>query len=146
MPISKLRAKAFATSYVQEGFVGTKAFQRVSPTASRAYAASKASRYLQHPVIQRALRDVMQDEGFSSEFITKILHRNASQRKNISASNQAVDIALRVRGEYAPERSEIASINIDISTPEAISAILKDVQEQLKQLDAISNDISSYTK
>ena len=77
----------------------------------------------------------MEEKGLDDEFITTHLHRNAKQPKNLPASNQAIDIALRVKGQYAPEKH--ASLNYTIpTTPEGIDKAIAALTKELEALQA----------
>jgi hypothetical protein len=78
---------------------------------------------------------MMDDSGLTDSKIKRILDRNASQTKNIPASNQAVDIALKVKGAYAPEKKVTVNLDLSGNLDESINLLMTEL-ETLKQLSA----------
>ena len=133
--ISKTAAKQFAREYVNEGFIGRRAAHKINPELTDGSARQKAIHLLKSPVVQLALKELLQDNGLSNEDIRKLLARNASQAKSISASNQALDIAIRVKGEYSPDRKETFNLNIDVDNPSELLDKIKALKEELSELE-----------
>ena len=133
--LSKARAQAFAGEFIAAGFNASKAIERLDPhITSRQYKANKGSRTLRHPEVQKALGEMLRERSFTDSEIDRILFRNANQSKNIAASNTAVDIALKVRGDYAPERTLTMGITANIRDETEADAVLKELQQQIHAL------------
>ena len=94
---------------------------------------NKAHRLGKSAEVERALKEELKDKGLNNEDVAQILSRNANQNKSISASNQALDIAIKVRGEYAPEKQAILQVFGDITTPaqeqDALRTLIKELTE-----------------
>ena len=93
----------------------------------------KATRMLANERFRAEVEKEMRDR-FSKEEVEKVLKRNLKQEKNISASNQAADIIIRVTGDYAPEKK--TNLNIKIDDPDAFVANLLKEYERIKGLES----------
>ena|SRR3990167_1463542 len=132
---TKISGKRFAREYIKRGFNGTKTIQALEPDIKPDTANVKASRLLRNDSTQRALAEILREDGFTDGDIRRLLKRNAGQKKNISASNQALDLAMKVRGDYAP----VKSLSISL-TPEQIDGRIDELLTELKQLKAGNTD------
>ena len=112
MPKSKEQAKAFATEYIKNGLNATKAVKTLEPDLINRpkYANVKASRALASPTVQRAIAEILEEKGVSKDFLATILRRNIKQEKNISASNQGIDIANKMLGIYSDKEEDTKPI------------------------------------
>lgn len=118
------KAEAFAQKYIKNGYNGTQAVKELYKPKNDNVARNIASENLSKPIFKRAIEQAMEDAGLTDDFASKILRRNAEQTKNYAASNTALDIQHRIKGNYAPEKSAHLNINI---TPEQAELELKNL-------------------
>jgi len=136
MAITQLKARKLAQAYIDTGFNKTKAMRKVEPESAKLnkdYQYVKANRLIGSAKVKKSLSELMEESGLSDEKIKKILNRNASQTKNIPASNQAIDIALKVKGAYAPEKKLSLDVKLEGKLEENIDSLMGELQE-LKKL------------
>lgn len=93
-------------------------------------ASSIAVENMRKPAIKQELREVLA-EDIDSNKRSMLISRNATQSKNIPASNQALDMLNKIGGDYAPEKHINANVNI---TNNNIDKKLEDIINELKQL------------
>jgi len=89
---------------------------------------SRASENMSKPDIQKGLRECLK-EKFNNTNRSELIKRNAKQKKNLPASNQALDMLNKIHGDYAPEKK--ITLNI---TPDNINRLITDKFDELKQL------------
>ena len=135
MPVPKVKAQARAKEYIKQEFNATKTIEALEPSKSKAVASQTAHRMLSNVEFKTALQEEMSIQGIDDKFISRILKRNINQPKNISASNQAIDIHNKVLGNYAPEKKETVNLNINIQDPQAVTNRIHDIQQELGQLE-----------
>ncbi|HDY66824.1 hypothetical protein LCGC14_2336370 [marine sediment metagenome] len=131
--LTKERANQAAEVYIDEGFKATATLRRIEPGVkekSKGYQYLKAHRLIHSDRVQERLRDLLEDRGLNNEDITRLLKRNAKQSKNLPASNQALDMAIKIKGEYAPSKSVRLTVDYtDQQLDEAIGEKLKELKE-----------------
>lgn len=140
--VTAIKAKRFAQEYIKSGMNGTEAVRKIEPKYRditnkkvQKVAGIKAVRMLASDRVKKSLAELMEESGLTDEKIKKLLDRNASQTKNIPASNQAVDIALKVKGSYAPEKSVKVNLDLTGNLDENINLLMGEL-EALKQLSS----------
>ncbi len=126
-----LKDKKFAQTLVKNNFNGTKTVEQLMNPGSKHNATSMAVQKIGQRGMQKALEDVLADQGMDEQEISRILQRNARQTKNLSASNTSVDMMIKVRGDYAPTKS--VSISASLS-PEERKRKVKDLEQEFKEL------------
>ena len=134
MPVPKVKAQARAKEYIKQEYNATKTIKALEPSKSHNVAKQTAHRMLSNVDFKTALQEEMNEQGIDDRFISRILKRNINQPKNISASNQAIDIHNKVLGNYAPEKKETINLNINIKDPNAVSKRIEDINNELNQL------------
>ena len=137
--MNKPQAKLFAQEFLSNGMNATEAIRVVKPHLKQTPSNLGVAgfRAVNSIKVQRALVEVMEDMGLKTDEISRILKRNAKQDKNIPASNTAIDMILKVRGEYAPEKR--LTLTANIKSEADADATIKELQEQLKRLqDTVS--------
>ena len=127
----ELKAKRFAPKYIANNMNGTKTVEELQPEMSHHVAKSRATEMLSNPVYQREIVNVMEEKGLDDTVVTESHKRNLIQAHSYSASNQAIDIYHKVKGNYAPERHE--SVSLHLSGKELVDAI-KALQSELTDL------------
>jgi hypothetical protein len=132
--LSKQRAEASAKEFIKQKYNSVKTVQALYPSGKYSIDAQKATRMLKSPAFNQALRKEFENAGMTEEFIASILYRNTSQSKNISGSNQAIEIWGRFTGSFAPDKHISTSLNIDINDNEAIEQRLKEIKKELSDL------------
>lgn len=106
---------------------GSKTLKKLNNTASVI-----ASQNLRKLHLIRAIKEELEEQELNDEEISTILKENIFQRKNISASNAAIDIYHKLKGNYSPEKKE--NINLNLTGKELEEAI----QERLDELKKLS--------
>ena len=134
MPISKQKAKLQVKEYIKNNGNAKKTILALEPHLKEDYAGLKAHRMINSDTFNEVLQEEMDSKGLNEQFIERIIKRNSSQSKNINASNQAIDIALKVRGGYKPEEKKILNLNIDLNNEQAIQDRLKELDNELARL------------
>lgn len=89
-----------------------------------------ASKNMTNVDIQREFREVLAQE-IPKDKRGMLLKRNAEQSKNIPASNQAIDMMIKVEGDYQPEKHITANVNL---TPANIDKKLEDLFNEYRKL------------
>ena len=124
-----LKTKAWAKEYVSNGFNGTKtalkfaAKKEMKPRIAEAIASQNLSKLMYiKPIIQE-----MENIKLNDKEVSKKLSRNLKQKANISASNNAIEIYHKLKGNFAPERKE--TINIKLTGEELNKAIEAKIAE-----------------
>ena len=137
----ELKAQQFAKSYLKNKCNGTKTALEVYDTESKNTAHAIASENLQKPTFQRAILKEMEAQGLTDKGLMNIHKRNLEQAELLPSSNAALDMAYKLRGDYAPEKKQSISLNIDINNPEAIDKRIEELTTQLKELsnEQVSN-------
>ena len=123
--------KKYAQTLVKNGFNGSKTVKQLMNPATDGHARSMANQKMKERGVQKALEEVLNETGLDSDRISELMARNAEQTKNLSASNTAIDMTLKVRGDYAPTKSMSISTSL---TPEERKQAIKDLQQDFKEL------------
>ena len=129
-----LKTKAFAKEYIKNNFNGTKTalkFASKGNKMTKQTASVIAAQNLSKLSYQKPIIEEMEKISLNNNLINKITKRNIKQKSSISASNQAIDMFHKVKGNYAPERKE--SINIHLKGAD-LDARIRDKIAELKQL------------
>ena len=125
----ELKAKKYAGIYIKNNFNGAKTMKELNPGMSDDVAKSGASETLANPYYQRAIVEKMEEIKLDDTLINKITKRNIKQKKSIPASNQAMDMYHKIKGNYAPEKKLVATVNLTgKALDEAIEAKLKELK------------------
>ena len=131
----KIKAKIRAKEYIRQKFNATETIKALEPGKSRDNTNIIAHRMLNNAVFQSALQEEMEKQGLNDEFISEITKRNIKQNDNYAASNQAMDMVNKVKGNYAPERKQSVSLNININDAGAVNERIKELQQELAALE-----------
>lgn len=76
---------------------------------------------------QKLIDDLLPDNK-----IIEKLNNNAMQEKSLYASNQAIDLIMKIKGKYAPQKFELTTPE-DEMTDEEIEQELKTIEEEKKK-------------
>ncbi|HEB13505.1 MAG TPA: hypothetical protein ENI13_00830 [candidate division CPR3 bacterium] len=131
MPRSKIKNTILAKTYLKNDLNATKTMRKLKPHITNGTAKFYGSKMLNNAGFQRALKDEMDSQGITSEKLTELLNRNMGQENNLPASNTAIDMAFKVRGDYAPEKK--LNVNLTLQGKELDKAI-KEKLEEIKLL------------
>jgi len=129
----QLKAKRFAPKYLMNNMNGTKTVMELQPTMKHSVAKNRASEIVANPTYQKEIIRELEETGFDKKERARLLKRNAKQKRSYSASNQAIDIATKIEGDYAPQRRETLNINL---TGKELDARIQEKLQELKQLQA----------
>jgi hypothetical protein len=134
--MKKDKAEVLAKAYIENKFNGAKTIKQVMGDDVIA-PDNKAYQMLRQKEFRTELARILNEQGITQEKISKILGRNMNQSKNYNASNTAIDMAIKVYGGYAPERSIGLNIQANLpSTPEGLQKALNELQQELAMLDS----------
>ena len=124
-----LKTKAWAKEYVSNGFNGTKTALKFAQKKDmkKEVANVIAVENLQKPIYIKPIIKEMEDIHLNDTEVSKKLKRNLKQKANISASNNAIEIYHKLKGNFAPERKE--TINIKLTGEELNRAIEAKIAE-----------------
>jgi len=132
---TKRKAPRFVRDYIESGFNGAEAARRnfdidMTKENSTITAAVIGNEYLNKPYYKKTLEEALENK-LNDDDIGKIIRRNAKQNKNLPASNAAVDMAIKVKGGYAPEKR--ANYNLNMSDKD-LDTRLEELEEEMKRL------------
>ena len=131
----ELKTKAWAKEYIKQGFNGTETalkFAKKGKLMKRETAKVIAHENLTKPHYQKAIIEKMEEINLNDDLINKITKRNIKQKSSTSASNQAMDMYHKVKGNYAPERKETITLNL---TGKALNEAIQLKIDELKRLE-----------
>lgn len=135
--MNELKIKQAVKMFIKNGMNGTATIRELEPElntpARKHYAQVKAVRMMHNVKFKQSLMELMEEKGLNKEIITKIHLRNLKQKKNISASNEAINIFHKLEGNFAPEKQEKRNINISLDSSEVLKR-LNEVQEEIREL------------
>lgn len=131
----ELKAKTFAKSYAKHKLNGTEAAMEVYNPANRNVANNIASDNLRKPIFLTAIIEELEKQGLNDEHISEVHKRNIDQSKNYAASNTGIEIYHKLKGNFAPERTEQIKLNINVDNPEDIQHAINQLLQEIKQLN-----------
>ena len=129
---SNTSAKIIARTLLKNNMNGTATAKELRPYLTQHSAEDTGSRMLNNAAVKKELYEILEEKGLSDEKIEQLLTRNASQNRKIPASNTALDIAIKVKGKYAPDKKQV--LNIDIKDPDTLIKTLYREYERIKSL------------
>lgn len=119
----------------------------LNPTeaARRAYnvkndntAKSIASENFTKPYLERAVRERMSELGMTAESLLKEHKKVLEQDDNLSAKNAALDMAYRLKGAYAPLKTQ--SVGLHFNTIEEIDEEMRKLTEEYNSLSLMGGE------
>lgn len=124
-----LKTKAWAKEYVSNGFNGTKTALKFAQKKDmkKETASVIATENLMKPIYIKPIIEEMDNIKLNDNEVSKKLKRNLKQKSNISASNNAIDIYHKLKGNYAPERKE--TINLKLTGADLDKRIDEKIEE-----------------
>lgn len=136
--ISKTNAPVVARTYIKNNMNATATAKELRPYLAESSLESTGSRITSNSKVKKELNELLEEGGLSDENIDKLMTRNATQNRNIPASNSALDMAIKVKGKYSPEKKQ--TLNIDIKDPDQFIKTLLQEYERIKSLALPHND------
>jgi len=133
--INKARAKILSKEFIKQNFNATATIKKLEPKIKPKTAEVKASRMIRSVEFNKSLEETMEELGLNDKLVERIHKRNLKQSKSLPASNEALNIYHKIKGNYAPEKKLTANLNIDVRDKEALNKRIKVLREELKQLD-----------
>ena len=128
---TKKRARPFVKAYIESGFNASEAARKVlkvNPSEAR----QRGYRMLTNDYVQKTLADVLSErDGLNDDVLKSLLKRNAKQNKNLPASNTAIDMVIKVKGGYSPEKHANYNLNL---TDKQLDDRLKELENDLRLL------------
>lgn len=131
--LSKTKAKMLAKEYIKQNFNAAATIREIEPHLNKGVARNKGARMLSNAIFNKSLQETMAEIGLNDSIVEKTHKRNLKQNKNLPASNEAINIYHKIKGNYAPEKK--LSLNINIQDPQAVNKRIQDLEEELKQLN-----------
>ena len=101
------------------------------PHISKGAVKVAASRILNNENFKKTLIEELEIKGLNDEKVAEIHRRNLTQEENLTASNTAIDMYNKVKGNYAPQRSESITLNL---TGKELQEHKKNLLEELKEV------------
>lgn len=84
------------------------------------------------------IKEIMENYGLSEEEILREHKKVIVQDKNLPAKNTALDMVYKLKGSYAPTKSDNRSLNVKINlTGKELDF---QIQEKLKELEKLNRD------
>ena len=114
---SSITDKQFSKEFTNNGFNSTKAYLSLKPkrSISVASAGELGYRKLKKIEVQDEIKQLLIEKGFNRAKRIEILKRNANQKQQYSASNQAIAIAEKIEtGYYLQEKDKQADVVINM--------------------------------
>jgi DNA-binding Lrp family transcriptional regulator len=100
------------------GATNTQAAMNAYETTSMESAKSLGSALMNKPEIKESIQDIMENEGLTRTYRVVKLKKHVDNRDpNISL--KGLDMSFKLDGSYAPEKHEVASINLNIESSDA---------------------------
>src|SRR3990167_7567614 len=97
----EIEDEALARAFIEEGFNGTRALLKVKNNSIKVESArAEAPAKLARPNVRAKIVELLNEKGFGDDEQARILSRNAKQRESYSASNQAIEIAQKIKADY----------------------------------------------
>lgn len=123
----KIVNRIFAERYIKNEFNGQKTVQELKPHLQERSANVEAARRLADASQQKAIVEIMEEQGLTDDIATKIHKENLVQRENLPASNSALEMYHKLKGRLKNETT---------NTHLHLHADISEVQDKLKALDA----------
>jgi hypothetical protein len=132
---SKTRVKTIAEEYLKNGLNGKRAVMKFRPDIQENSAEVIASRLLNNDMFKESIQEVINENPKlrKSKVLSK-LASNIYQEKHLPSSNSAMDMYFKLQGDYAAEKKEIKSLNINYNDKQQVIKRLKDLEEELNEV------------
>ena len=128
----QIRARQFAKAYIRNKGNGKKTAEELYNAKNDNVARNIASTNLIKPIFQREILREMEEQGITGGFLTQEHHKVIRQDKNLPAKNTALDMAYKIRGDYAPDKK--IGLNFSIPSGEGLNIALQALLQEVKQL------------
>ena len=122
------KRKGFVKDYIETG-IGSLAVKRNYDVKDDRSARAFASELLDDPKVKEAIADALPDELLTIKHLA-LLNKMSGDEIDVQAVSKGLDLAYKLKGSYAPEKS--ASLNMNIDT--------KFTQDEQSALLALLND------
>ncbi len=136
--MNTLKAKQYARAYLENDMNATAALRAVEPSMRHRkdnYPFVKAGMAIRSVKVIRALNEELDEAGLTRSEVAKLTKRNAAQARNLAASNTALDMTNKVRGDYAPEKRATLNIHAEIKTEEEADRLIASLMEEVRRLE-----------
>jgi len=101
------------------------------PHISKGSVKVAASRILNNTEFKKTLIEELELKGLNDEKVAEVHRRNLVQEENLPASNSAIDMYNKVKGNYAPQRTEKITLNL---TGKELQEHKRSLLEELKEV------------
>ena len=132
MARTPLKNKILAQAYIKNGMNASKTIRQFKPHLTKRSSQTRAVELLHNEGFKKAVLDELNEAGLTEAKAAKLHTRNAVQEKNLPASNTALDMYYKIKGEYAPEKK--VNINLNL-TGEELKQRKKELLEELTEVD-----------
>ena len=109
----------------------TKTIIQEKPHITYKSATVLATRMLANKGFQKAIVEVLEDAGLTQEKVAEVHRRNAIQEENLTASNTAIDMYYKIKGDFAPQQKETINLNL---TGDELKEYKENLLKELKEL------------
>ncbi len=131
MPRTRVKNKVLAKQYIAEDMNMSAVVRENKPHIKPGSVRVAASRILNNKEFKKTLIEELELKGLNDEKVAEIHRRNLTQEDNLTASNTAIDMYNKVKGNYAPQRSENITLNL---TGKELQEHKKNLLEELKEV------------
>ena len=135
MPLSKVKTKILAEEYLRNGLNATQAVKKFRPAYNNNVAKVAASRMLASDNFKESIQEVMEEQGITDKMLLREHTKVIKQDKHLPSKNGAIDMAYKLKGSYAPIKSESKTLSININDIKQVEERTKQLLDELKQLN-----------
>lgn len=125
------KEKGFVKDYTETGS-GVEAILNNYDTEDRKVAAVMASQKLATDKIQNAIAQRLPDELLATKHLALLNKIDKEGEIDVQAVSKGLDLAYKVKGTYAPEKSIALNVNANITDPKA-KELADKYEEELKK-------------
>lgn len=118
-----------AKEYIKQGYNASATIKKLEPHLKPATAKLKAHRMITSEIFKKSLAEVMEEKGLTDEVVSQIHERNLKQSKSLPASNEAINIYHKLKGNFAPEKK--LTLNINVNDPKAVESRIAELEQEL---------------
>ena len=105
------KKKGFIKDYIETG-IGSLAVKRNYDVKDDRSARAFASELLTDPRVKAAIADALPDELLTEKHLA-LLNKMTGNEIDVQAVSKGLDLAYKLKGSYAPEKSATLNVNID---------------------------------
>jgi len=116
------KRKGFVKDYLETG-IGTLAVKQNFDVANDKTASVMASELLDDPKVQEAIADALPDALLAEKHLA-LLNKMTGGEIDVNAVKYGLEMAYKIKGTYAPDRSVNTTLNVNVDMDEQEKASL----------------------